>query len=192
MKGQAAVEHYFRLLMTEGLGLDLSDPNLLDTPKRVAKMYCQEFFRGIGEEFNGCKTFPNKKKYDQIIMLDRIDFVSVCSHHFLPFTGYAWIAYIPNKHLAGASKFARTVHHYAARPQLQENLCHEVIDCLKKNIKPRGLMVVMRATHGCMSCRGVKQSNKSGMMTSALKGVFKKDEKARSEVLDFIKISLMG
>ncbi|KXH69803.1 MAG: hypothetical protein AM326_01650 [Candidatus Thorarchaeota archaeon SMTZ-45] len=187
---QTKVAHYFKMLMTEGLGLDLSDPNLTDTPTRVAKMYCAEWFKSVGSEFTDFKSFPNDEGYTQIIMYDRIHFTSFCSHHFLPFTGLAWIAYIPKDTLVGASKPTRLVNHYASRPQLQENLTHQVLNQFVKHIEPEGAMVVMRAVHSCMTCRGVGQTNGAGMQTDALFGSFFKPE-VKSEALELVKLSLI-
>lgn len=184
------VEQYFRELMENGLGFDLKDPNLTDTPKRIARMY-KELFKGEGIEFEGLTVFPNTEGYDEIVLLDNIHFVSMCSHHFLPFAGLAWVAYIPDKLVLGASKPARVISHYGARPQLQENLCEQVVDYLQKEVKPKGVMVVMRAVHGCMSHRGVNQYAGAGMMTSSLRGVFKEDKSAKDEALDLIKMSIM-
>ena len=188
---QSKVEHYFKLLMTEGLGFDLSDPNLSDTPSRVAKMYCREWFKSVGSEFTDFKSFPNDEGYQQIIMSDRIQFSSICSHHFLPFTGLAWVAYIPKDILVGASKMSRLVEHYASRPQLQENLTHQVLNSFVNHIVPEGVMVVMRAIHTCMTCRGVRQTNGAGMQTSALHGSFFQLD-VKSEALELIKLSLIS
>jgi len=185
-------EFYISKMMTEGLGLDLTDPNLQETPRRIAKMYCEEFFTSIGAEgFDNLKTFPNSKGYDQIILLDRIHFISICSHHFIPFVGLAWLAYLPNEVLVGASKPSRLINFYSKKPQLQEHICHEVIEDFKEHVKPKGVMVVMRGIHGCMSHRGAKQTGGAGMTTSAVSGVFKEDPKSRTEAMDLIKISLM-
>ena len=129
---QIAVEKYFRLLLEEGLGLSLDDPNLSDTPKRVAKMYCQELFSGLSGEFKNWTVFKKENDYNQIIMADNIHFTSICSHHFLPFIGKAWVLYLPNTYIAGASKLVRVVEHYAARPQIQEKLCHDILNNLVK------------------------------------------------------------
>lgn len=174
----------------EEMGLDLSDPNLRETPLRVSKMYLDELFATVGKEFTGFKTFPNDCAYDQIILLDRIHFVSTCSHHFLPFVGLGWVAYIPKERLLGASKPARLLIHYAKRPQLQEALTHQVIDYIDRELQPQGCMVVLRATHGCMSHRGIQQTNGSGMVTSAIRGCFK-DMSVKQEGWDMIKLSLM-
>lgn len=187
---QKVVEEYFRKLLVEGLGLDINDPELKDTPARVAKMYCQDFLCNVGKEFRDFKKSPNVRKYNQIIMSDRIHFTSICSHHFLPFTGHAWILYIPADMLVGYSKMARVVNHYAARPQLQETLCHDVIECFDRAMKPQGTMVLMRAIHGCSKCRGAKQYGGSGMTTSAVSGVFLENDSLEQKGLNLVMISL--
>jgi len=188
---QALAEYYISRMMKEGLGLDLSDPNLIDTPKRIAKMYCTEWFSGTFTEFDDFKSFPNSEKYKQIICFDRIHFTSYCSHHFLPFTGLAWLMYIPKKKLIGTSKPSRLIEHYSSRPQLQENLTHQVLNRFAEKIRPHGAMVVMRAEHECMACRGVRQTNGSAMITDALFGCFEQAD-VKMEGLELIKISLMS
>lgn len=189
---QEKVEKYFSLLMEEGLGLDLTDPNFRDTPKRVAKMYCQEFLESYDNEelVPNIQVFPNVGNYDQMILFDHIRFTSICPHHFLPFTGWAWIIYIPGEVLLGASKPARILSYYAARPQLQENLCHSVMNHIAKETNAKGVMVVLRGEHGCMSCRGVRQKD-AGMITSAICGAFKDDLKTRTEAMNLILLSLL-
>jgi len=162
---QALVAHFLKKLLSEGLGFDLTDPNLSETPQRIAKMYCKEWFKGVNSDFKDYK-------------------------HFLPFTGYAWVLYIPNELLVGASKPSRLVSHYASRPQLQENLTHQVLNRFAKNIKPKGAMVVMRALHECMMCRGAMQTNGAGMITDALFGCFFEPD-VKAEGLELIKISLL-
>jgi len=184
------VEHFFKSILEVGLGLDLTDPNLIDTPARIAKMYCDEWFSGVNSDFEDLKVFPNTEHYRQIICFDKIHFTSICSHHFLPFTGYSWLLYLPRKNLVGASKPARLIAHYSARPQLQENLTQQILDRFVKVVKPFGAMVVMQAKHECMACRGVRQTNDAGMTTSALYGYFFKTG-VKSEALELIKLSLM-
>jgi GTP cyclohydrolase I len=193
---QDVVEHYFKLLMEEGLKFDLTDPNMKDTPKRVAKMLCKELFHAVNKEFpeKDFSKFPNTEKYNQITMLDNIHFTSVCSHHFLPFSGKAWFLYIPGafemkeSELIGASKPARLIAHYAARPQLQENLCHQVINRFVEVMKPAGVMLVSRCIHGCIACRGVKQYDNAGMTTSAIYGAFE-NPATRAEAMNLILLS---
>jgi GTP cyclohydrolase I len=186
----AAIEKHFKKLMEEGMQVDLSNPNLSGTPERVARMY-QEFLKGEGSDFEGLTVFPNSENYDQIILLDNIHFVSSCSHHLLPFFGLAWLAYIPDKFLMGASKPARVIKHYGSRLQLQENLSQQVADYIQKELKPKALLLVMRATHTCMSCRGAEQYAGAGMVTSSIKGLFKSEKISKDEALDLIKISIM-
>ncbi len=183
------IEECFTTLMREGLGLDLSDPNLIGTPERVSRMYV-ELFSGLNKPLPNMTVFPNEKEYDEVVLMDNIHFVSMCSHHFLPFTGKAWVAYIPDKELLGASKASRIINHYALRPQLQEGLCDDIATHLQKLLKPKGVAVVMRSIHSCMSCRGVNLYDNAGMSTSSLKGVFKDDHQAKTELFDLIGLSL--
>jgi GTP cyclohydrolase IA len=184
------VSSLFKTLMEEGLGLDLSDPNLTDTPNRVAKMYCDELFSGLKTKEPKTTVFPNTHQYSQMVLSDKIYFSSMCSHHFLPFSGYAWVMYIPGESLLGLSKFSRIVNWYASRPQLQEQLTHDVVNFLVEKLQPIGVMVVIRALHQCMHCRGVKQHSGAGMVTSAIYGAFEKPE-VRSEGMDLIKLSMV-
>jgi GTP cyclohydrolase I len=183
-------EKHLRNLLIEGLGLDLTDPNLMDTPSRIAKMYTKELFHNVGEEYPAeeLRSFPNDNNYNQIVMVDNIHFDSMCSHHFMPFSGKAWFLYIPDKTLAGVSKLPRLVEHYSARPQLQENLCHEILNRFIDVVQPKGAMLVMRAIHGCMSCRGVRQYNNTGMISSALYGSFEQ-QSTREEAMGLIALS---
>ena len=177
--------------MREGLGFDMNDPNLSDTPKRIALMWCEELFSSVGCEFGDITMFPNDRGIDEIIMSDKIRFTSTCSHHFLPFTGDAWVGYLPGSYLLGASKPARIVEHYSKRPQLQEHLTHEILECLEKSsLGARGIIVITRASHSCMGCRGVKQQD-SGLIVSGIRGEFLQDPDLKLEALELIKISLL-
>ena len=186
---QKIVEQHLEALLSDGLGFNLLDPNLSETPKRIAKMYCEEFFCNVGKEFEDFKAFPNDEDYSQIIMMNHINFTSMCSHHFLPFTGLAWVLYIPEDKLIGASKAARLVSWYAKRPQLQENLVHQIANRFMEVIKPKGVMILMQAVHQCMACRGVRQYAGAGMGTSVIRGCFK-EEAIRNEALNMISISM--
>jgi len=184
------IKQYIELILVNGLGLDTKDPNLSGTPGRVAKMYCRELLSGLQEEPPTITCFPNKEKYDEIVLIDSIPFVSMCSHHLLIFSGLAWFAYIPQKKLCGASKMPRIINHFAARPQLQERLTTQIVDYFVNKVTPLGTMLVMRATHGCLACRGVKTGNRTGMMTSKVQGCFKDNPTTRREALDLISISI--
>lgn len=187
---EAIVQDCLTRMLSEGLGLDLSDPNLKDTPARITRMYCREFFAGVDDKnIPKITVFPNTEKYDQIILLDNIPFVSMCSHHFLPFRGVAWFLYIPDQHLIGASKANRIINHFAARPQLQEKLTQEVVNFFVDIVEPLGAMLVMRAEHACMSCRGIKQQGGGEMITSVVAGNFKSNLATRQEGLELIKLS---
>jgi len=177
------------LFSKEGFGFNPDDPNLKNTPDRLMRMYCNEFFRNVDQDPKEIASFPNEG-YDEIIMLDNITFTSICSHHFLPFQGHAWLLYIPDASLVGASKPVRIIDFFSRKPQLQERLCMDVINHFVQGVKPKGAMLVMRAGHGCMTCRGVNVESISGMTTSAIYGAFK-EQTVRNEGLDLIKISIM-
>lgn len=190
MDKKEIVQYHVRELL-KGLGLDLLDPNLIDTPERVARMYVDELMSSLEKEPPDLKTFPNKSSaYDEIILFDNIPFTSLCSHHLLPFSGKAWLAYIPNDRLIGASKSARLIHYFSGKPQLQEKLAIEIADYLEEQIAPKGIILVMRAVHGCMACRGIKTGPNAGMMTSVTRGAFRDDQSTRNEALKLIELSI--
>ena len=174
------------IALQEVLGLDLTDANLNGTPDRIARMWANEFCKNIDREFEDYSSFPNTYNYDSIIVSDTIEFVSMCSHHFLPFYGKGWVAYMPNERLVGLSKMSRAIQHYAARPQLQENLCHQVLNNFNTYVKPKGCMVILKAVHGCIACRGAMQPNQK-MITSAVSGVAK-ELSFKSEVFSLINL----
>jgi len=187
---EQVVINCFSKLMVDGLGLDLTDPNLKDTPKRVAKMYVREFFSGLSKGPPELTIFPNSKNYTGIILLDNIPFISVCSHHFLPFQGLAWFLYIPDKYLVGASKISRLTSYYSSFPQIQEQLTQQIVNHFVTDIQPKGCMLVMQAAHGCMSCRGIKQSG--SLITSVVYGSFAENLSTREEGMELIKLSKRG
>ncbi len=173
----------FRGVM-EALGLDLADPNLADTPERVARAY-RDLFAGLEEGAEpALRTFPNAEGYSQIVAVTEIPFHSLCAHHFLPFFGTAHVAYLPKDRVVGLSKLARVVDFYARRPQIQERLTEQVIDLLDRRLKPAGAMVVLQARHFCMEMRGVMKAGAT-TTTSAIRGAFE-DERTRQEFLDLL------
>lgn len=135
------------------LGLDLTDPNLQDTPSRVAKMYVNELFRGLFEEAPEIKKFPGK---DKPVAIRDIPFYSTCAHHFMPFFGTIDIAYISGKEVVGLSKFNRVVNYIASRPQIQEDLTETISTYLFTFIQPQAVLVKVKAKHLCVCARGVK------------------------------------
>lgn len=163
------------------LNLDLADPNFVETPARVAKMYL-EMFHGLREGAEPkITTFPNEGDYHHMVIEKEIPFYSMCAHHFVPFYGHAHIAYIPGETIVGLSKLPRILEFYAKRPQLQERLTEQVAEFLWRELEPQGVMVVIEARHLCVEMRGVK---KTGALTttSALRGCFA-DRKVREEFL---------
>jgi GTP cyclohydrolase I len=168
----------------ELLGLDLADPNLVETPERVAKMYL-EMFHGLSEGAQPRITvFPNDERYTAMVMEKDIPFYSLCSHHFVPFYGHAHLAYIPNDRIVGLSKMPRIVEFYARRPQLQERLTEQIAGFLEEQLCPQGVMVVVEARHLCVEMRGVKKSG-ALTVTSAIRGIFF-NKPVREEFLDLL------
>ncbi|NJC06090.1 GTP cyclohydrolase I [Sphingomonas kaistensis] len=168
-------------------GDDPDREGLLDTPARVARAW-KEYARGYGEDpaAHLYRTFEEVGGYDEIVLLKDIPFQSHCEHHMAPIIGKAHIAYLPNTRVVGISKLARVLHGFARRLQVQERLTAEVADCICEHLQPKGVAVVIEATHACMSARGV---NTPGviMTTSRMMGTFRSDERSRKEVL-----ALMG
>ncbi len=169
------------------LGLDLADPNLRETDRRVARLYA-EMFSGLREGSRPQVTcFPNDEGYRAMVMEKEIPFYSMCAHHLVPFYGHAHLAYIPNDRILGLSKFARILEFYAKRPQLQERLTEQVVGFLEAELAPQGAMVVIEARHLCVEMRGVKKPG-AVTVTSAIRGSFYKKE-VREEFLDLLRRS---
>ncbi|MEZ0242837.1 MAG: GTP cyclohydrolase I FolE [Sphingomonas sp.] len=168
-------------------GDDPEREGLIDTPKRVARAW-KEYCQGYGEDpaHHLSRVFEEVGGYDEIVLLKEIPFQSHCEHHMAPIIGTACIAYLPRDHVVGISKLARVLNAFARRLQVQERLTAEVADCIWDNLKPLGVAVVIRATHACMTARGVRTPG-VGMTTSRMMGVFRDDERSRKEVL-----ALMG
>ncbi|PIR37192.1 MAG: GTP cyclohydrolase I FolE [Alphaproteobacteria bacterium CG11_big_fil_rev_8_21_14_0_20_39_49] len=168
------------------IGEDSNREGLLDTPKRVVKSF-SEFFGGydVDPEEILKRTFSETEGYDEMIMLKDIRIESHCEHHMLPIIGKAHIAYIPNKRVAGISKLARIADAYAKRLQIQEKLTAQIANSINDVLQPKGVAVVIEATHQCMSTRGV---HKSGvvMKTSHMLGLFRKDERTRQEFIQLV------
>jgi GTP cyclohydrolase I len=174
--------HVRRIL--DALGLDASDPNLVETPERVAKMYL-EMFSGLSEGAEPKVTFfPNDERYTSMVMEKDIPFYSMCSHHFVPFHGHAHLAYIPNDKIVGLSKLPRILEFYARRPQLQERLTEQIAGFLDQKLCPQGVMVVIEARHLCVEMRGVKKPG-ALTVTSAIRGIFY-NKPVREEFLDLL------
>ncbi|QNN65509.1 GTP cyclohydrolase I FolE [Sphingomonas rhizophila] len=168
-------------------GDDPAREGLADTPRRVARAW-KEYARGYAEDpcIHLSRTFEEVGGYDEIVLLKDIPFQSHCEHHMAPIIGKAAIAYLPGDRVVGISKLARVLHGFARRLQVQERLTAEVADCIWEHLHPKGVAVVIEASHACMTARGV---NTPGVMmtTSRMMGTFREDERSRKEVL-----ALMG
>jgi len=160
------------------------DPNregLRRTPERVARMYA-ELFNGLKTEPGDYLTSTFAETYDELVVLKDIPFNSMCEHHLMPFEGKASVAYLPDGKVVGISKLARVVDSFAHRPQVQERLTSQIADIIMEAIQPKGVAVVMEATHTCMTCRGIKKAG-SVMVTSAVRGRCRSDPRTRGEVM---------
>ena len=170
----------------EAIGEDPKRKDLLETPSRVAEMY-EEIFSGVNKDPEKELEVILDQKHHEIILLKGIPLYSVCEHHLLPFMGHAHIAYIPkNGRVTGLSKLARVVDILSRRPQVQERLTTQIAEIIMSKLKPLGVMVVLEAEHLCMSMRGVRKPG-TFTVTSAVRGIFKENEKTRSEALALMK-----
>ena len=164
-------------------GDDPEREGLLDTPARVARAW-KEYCLGYGEDpaSHLSRVFEEVGGYDEIVLLKDIPFQSHCEHHMAPIIGKAAIAYLPTDHVVGISKLARVLHGFARRLQIQERLTAEVAQCIWDHLNPRGVAVVIEASHACMTARGVRTPGVQ-MVTSKVMGTFRSDPRSREEVL---------
>ena len=166
------------------MGEDPDREGLLETPRRVAKMYA-EMFEGLKKDPGKHLEVTFPEEYDELVLVRDIPFTSMCEHHLLPFTGVAHVGYLPNGRVTGLSKLARVVEEVARRPQVQERMSQTIADLSEERLESAGVAVVIRAEHSCMSIRGVKKHG-SNTVTSALRGVFKANQASRAEVMSLI------
>lgn len=168
------------------IGEDPDREGLIDTPKRIARMY-EEIFSGLSQDpAEHLKIYFQEEKYEELVLIKDIPFYSVCEHHLVPFFGKAHVGYLPKDgRLTGLSKLARVVETVSKRPQLQERLTTTVANTIMNSLDPYGVIVVIEAEHMCMTMRGVKKAG-SKTVTSAVRGVFATDAKSRAEVLSMI------
>ena len=164
-------------------GDDPDREGLLDTPARVARAW-QEYCLGYGEDpaIHLSRVFEEVGGYDEIVLLKDIPFQSHCEHHMAPIIGKAAIAYLPTDRVVGISKLARVLHGFARRLQIQERLTAEVANCINEHLQPKGVAVVIEASHACMTARGVRTPGVQ-MVTSRVMGCFRDDHRSREEVL---------
>ena len=171
----------------EAIGEDTRREGLADTPRRFAEMY-SELFAGMGQDPTEELKVGYELGHREMVILKDIPFYSMCEHHFLPFYGVVHIGYIPNEEgrVVGISKLARVVEIIAKRPQIQERMATEIADAIVDGLKPDGVAVVIQAEHMCMIMRGIKKSG-SSVITSALRGSFRKKPASRAEFFSLIK-----
>ena len=180
------IEKAFTTIM-ETLGLDLEDDSLMDTPKRVAKMYVNEVFWGLKpENFPKCTVIENKMGYDEMVVEKDITLMSNCEHHFVTIDGKAHVGYIPKGKVLGLSKLNRIVEYFARRPQVQERIAEQVYHALAYILGTEDIAVVIEGTHYCVKSRGVEDHN-SYTYTAKLGGCFRSEPEARAEFMSLIK-----
>lgn len=173
-------------MIIEAVGEDPNREGLLDTPKRVAKMYA-EVFQGLDQDPKEHFDVVFGEDHEELVLVKDIPFYSMCEHHFVPFYGKAHIGYIPrNGKVTGLSKLARAVEAVAKRPQLQERITTTVAEAIVDKLDPHGVVVVIEAEHMCMTMRGVKKPG-AKTITSAVRGCFVNDAAARAEVFSLIR-----
>ncbi len=167
-------------------GEDPHREGLVETPERVARAY-EDWFSGYKEDPISFlkRTFKEVDGYDEMIVLRDIAFESHCEHHMAPIIGHAHVGYLPNNKVVGISKLARVVEAFARRFQVQEKMTAQVANCIWDVLSPKGVGVVIEATHQCMTTRGIHKSNVS-MVTSQMLGTFRKDARTRAELLRMI------
>jgi len=164
------------------LGEDPTREGLRDTPRRVVKMYGEL----LGGYFQDLDTIVNGARFDveygagEMVMASEIEYVSMCEHHMLPFTGKAHVGYIPKDRVVGLSKIPRIVDMFAHRLQVQERLTNEIADALEEAITPAGVIVILEGEHSCAGLRGVKKHGMN-MTTTAQRGAFRDDRALRDE-----------
>ena len=181
----AKIEKAVKELLT-AIGEDPQRPDLEGTPARVARM-CKEIFSGIAKDPAKELEVVFSKEHDEIILVKDIAMYSICEHHLLPFIGKVHIAYLPEgNRITGLSKLVRVVDVLSKRPQIQESLTTGIADVVMKNLRPKGVMVIVEAEHLCMSMRGVKKPGAT-TVTSAVRGIFRKNQKTRTETMALIK-----
>ena len=183
---EADVETALRTVLT-WIGEDPDRDGLRETPARVVRAF-QEHFSGYGQDPERIlkKTFEEIDGYDEMVVLRHIPFQSHCEHHMAPFIGHAWVAYVPDRRVVGISKLARVVEAYAKRLQIQERMTAQIANTVEAVLKPQGVGVVLKATHHCMTARGVKKHG-TDLVTSRMLGCFRDNPMTRQEFLSTVR-----
>jgi len=179
------IEEHFTIIM-QYLGLDLSDDSLIETPKRVAKMYVNEIFWGLDyEAFPKCTTVDNKMQYNEMVVERNVNVQSNCEHHFVVIDGLATVAYVPKQKVLGLSKINRIVEYFSKRPQIQERLTEQIFHTLQFILDTEDVAVMIDAQHYCVKSRGVEDVG-SSTVTSKLGDCFKSDPAVRAEFMNIV------
>jgi len=183
----AMIEEKFQDIMGI-LGLDLTDDSLIETPKRVAKMYVNEIFWGLDyDAFPKCTTVDNKMHYNEMVVERNVNVQSNCEHHFVVIDGLATVAYVPKQKVLGLSKINRIVEYFSKRPQIQERLTEQIYHTLQFILETEDVAVMIDAQHYCVKSRGVEDTG-SSTVTVRLGGGFKTDTSARNEFLSIARM----
>ncbi len=167
------------------VGEDPDREGLLETPDRVARMYA-EVFSGLHKDPREHLQKSFTQKYDEMVIERDIGFESMCEHHLLPFIGRAHVAYLPNGKIVGLSKIARVVEALSRRPQVQERMTEDLADLFMEQLEPRGVGVILEASHSCMTIRGVHKPG-SVCVTSAMRGAFRDNHSTRAEMMALVR-----
>ena len=185
------IELHFTAIM-QALGLDLTDDSLIETPKRVAKMFVNEVMWGLDyEAFPKCTTVDNKMHYNEMVVERNVSVQSNCEHHFVVIDGLATVAYVPKQKVLGLSKINRIVEYFSKRPQIQERLTEQIFHALQFILETEDVAVVINARHYCVRSRGVEDTG-SSTVTSRLGGGFKTDPAARAEFMRMVSLTDLG
>ncbi len=166
------------------IGEDPDRASLQETPARVARMYA-ELFSGLHSDPSRHLQKAFEETYDELVLVRDISFNSTCEHHLLPFMGVAHVGYLPRGRVAGLSKLARVVEEISRRPQVQERMTHQIADLLDEELDAKGVIVVLEATHTCMTIRGIRKPG-SLTVTSAVRGLLKTNQSSRAEAMALI------
>ena len=179
------IENYFAEIITT-LGDDPTREGMIKTPKR-AREALEFLTHGYREDLNQLiNDAIFSSEMDEMVIVKDIELYSLCEHHLLPFIGKCHIAYLPNGKVLGLSKFARIVDHFSKRFQIQENLTKQIAECIQTITGAKGVGVIIAAKHLCMMMRGVEKQN-SNMVTSVMLGIFRSDDRTRSEFLSLVR-----
>ncbi len=182
---KAKIEHHIKEIL-KLIGEDPDREGLVDTPKRVAKMYLSEIFEGYRQSPEGIlNNAVFHSDYEEMVIVKDIDFYSMCEHHLIPFFGVVHVGYIPDGKLIGLSKIPRLVDMFARRLQIQEQMTVQIAKTLEELLEPKGVAVVVEAIHLCSVMRGIKKP-RNKMITSEVRGAFRKHQKTREEFFSHI------